>query len=123
MVFYVQDNDEALPPSNWIPKLDPYFKKRGYLTCPLDARGTVSYSINHAVAGRSSTKSSKPAKTVVLYEGRDDKLMFRHNGKAMVVFLDGHNEMIDANGQKELVWTLDGKPAKITKRPGLRPKR
>lgn len=124
IVWYGQDNDEAVPQSNWIPKLEPYFKKRGYLNCPLDARGTVSYSINHAIAGKSSAKSTRPAKTVVLYEGSNNKLLFRHDGKAMVVFLDGHSEMVDANGQKELVWTLDVKPGKVpTNRPRSRPKR
>jgi len=111
-LMYCQDYDEYFPTEKWVRGTEPYYRNRGVLTCPLDRAGTVTYSINPAVVGKPMAKIALFADTVVLYEGRDRKLSFRHDGKAMVAFADGHCKMLDAREAKDLVWTLDGKPAR-----------
>lgn len=124
VMLYSQDNDEVFPSQSWVQKIEPYHKNNSVLACPLDSAGTITYSINTAVAGKSLMKVSKPAETVLLYEGRNGKLTFRHNGKAMVAFADGHCKMVDTNQATRLVWTLNDKPSKgSSSRSEPRPKR
>ena len=40
----------------------------------------------------------------MIYEGKNGKLDFRHEGKATVGFADGHAKLIDAQGAKKLRW-------------------
>ena len=46
----------------------------------------------------------EPAETVMIYEGKNGKLDFRHNGRATVGFADGHVKLTDAEGAKKLRW-------------------
>lgn len=124
VLMYSQDNDEVFPSQSWVQKIEPYHRNDSILACPLDSVGTITYSINTAVAGKSLMKVSKPAETVLLYEGRNGKLSFRHNGKAMIAFADGHCKMVDTKQATRLVWTLNDKPSKgSSSRSEPRPKR
>jgi prepilin-type processing-associated H-X9-DG protein len=86
----------------WKKSILPYLKNTSFLTCPLDAKDVVSYSINPLVAGKALSAFAAPAKTVLLYEGKGGKLLFRHNGRAAVAFVDGHAELVDAAKAKTL---------------------
>lgn len=43
-------------------------------------------------------------RTVMFYEGRDEKLIFRYNGKAAVCFVDGHTALVSPEEAKSLIW-------------------
>jgi prepilin-type processing-associated H-X9-DG protein len=105
-IMYASDMDDVLKfgVSNWADKIYPYIKNKAVQTCPEDGKGVVSYSINPKIAGKSFSKVRKPAETVLLYEGKDGKLNFRHSGRAAVAFCDGHAKLINAQQAKNLVW-------------------
>jgi prepilin-type processing-associated H-X9-DG protein len=105
-IMYASDMDDVLKfgVSNWTEKVYPYIKNRAILTCPEDAKGVVSYSINPKIAGKNLAKIKRPADTVMLYEGKGGKLNFRHGGRATVAFCDGHAKLINAQQAKSLVW-------------------
>jgi len=100
------DNDDyfKVQANAWKKALMPYIKNEALFTCPLDPKGTVSYSINPAMAGFNVVKVKDPAKTVLLYEGSKGKLNFRHGGYAAVAFADGHAKMVNAEQAKSLIW-------------------
>jgi len=45
---------------------------------------------------------SDPANTVLVYEGKDGKLNFHHNGRAAVAFADGRARLIGGAEAKNL---------------------
>jgi len=125
VLMRTQDYDEVMPPKDWVPAVFPYFKNRSMLTCPLDTAGRVTYSFNAALAGKSLAIFQWPADTVAVYEGANGVLDFRHGGKAMVGFVDGHCKMIDAREARTLRWTPDGSrtPPTVQPKTGSAPKR
>lgn len=100
------DNDDffKVKANAWKKALMPYVKNEAIFTCPLDPKGTVSYSINPAMAGLSATAVKDVSRTVLLYEGSKGKLNFRHGGYAAVAFVDGHAKMVNAEEAKSLIW-------------------
>jgi len=107
LIMLASDNDDVLKVTvaNWTKKVLPYLDKNANLfTCPDDVKGAVSYGINPRVAGVTSFSINEPTRTVLIYEGKDGQLNFRHNGKAAVAFIDGHCEMVTKEQAKKLVW-------------------
>ncbi len=100
------DNDDyfKVKANAWKKAIMPYVKNEAIFTCPLDPKGTVSYSINPAIAGITQTSINDIARTVLLYEGSKGKLNFRHGGYAAVAFADGHAKMVNAEEAKKLIW-------------------
>ena len=72
--------------------------------CNADAEGADSYAFNSALQGRPVYAFPKIQETVMLYEGKDGVLQFKHDGKAAVVFLDGKVAFVDAVAAKKLRW-------------------
>ena len=101
-----QDNDETfkLKADSYKKSLMPYIKSEAVFKCPADPSGGVSYSFNSALAGLNYAKIKSPAETVMIYEGKNGKLEFRHDGRAAVGFADGHAKMVNAEGAKKLRW-------------------
>ncbi|MCW3052784.1 MAG: hypothetical protein JWN14_1954 [Chthonomonadales bacterium] len=119
VMVYVQDYDEVTPRKNasYVDQIDAYIKNREIFTCPLDPAGTISYTFNSGVAGIPLSAIASPAKTVMLYEGKAGKLDYRHDGKAVVGFMDGHVKQIGSDEAAGLIWTVKApkpvaKPAK-----------
>ena len=105
-MMYLQDYDEkfGFKPAAYKKSLMPYLKNEAVFHCPSDKSGTVSYSFNASLAGRKMAQIGSPARTVMLYEGKDGKLDFRHKGFASVAFADGHAKLISATAAKSLRW-------------------
>jgi prepilin-type processing-associated H-X9-DG protein len=89
-----------------------YLRSNKILTCPLDPPNTISYSFNSALMGKSLTKVAAPALTIMFYEGSNGKLNFRHDGKAMICFADGHAKGITANDLKFYTWDPSKRPSR-----------
>jgi len=77
---------------------DPKLKA---LACPAGSPGS-SYVYNNAIAGMRQADMTNPADVVVLYEAKDGKPDFRHDGKIMIAFADGHIARMTWNGFSQL---------------------
>lgn len=105
-MMFLQDHQEAfaLQAKKYKEALLPYVRNEKIFQCPLDRSGMVSYAFNANLEGRKQADLKAPAQTVMLYEGKESKLLFRHNGKAGVVFADGHAQMLTEEQAKSLIW-------------------
>jgi len=111
-LMYVADYEDVFPPAvKWESAVEPYYKNRAVLACPLDKRGSVSYSMNPALSRAIVTQVLFPADTVLFYDGKDGKFNFRHQGKAAVTFADGHAELIDPARAATVRWNLESSPS------------
>jgi len=106
MMQFLQDNDEkyALKASSFKKSLMPYIKSEMIFRCPDDKSGAVSYSFNRNLENVSQTRLARVSETVMLYEGKNGRLDFRHNGRANVAFADGHVKLINQQQAKTLRW-------------------
>jgi prepilin-type processing-associated H-X9-DG protein len=105
LVFAADKNDVfRFDSKNWVQAIQPYLTNMDIFTCPLNPKGTISYSINPEIAGKSTVAIGSPAETVLVYEGRDGNLNIRHDGTAVVAFCDGHVMAIDKEKAKKLRW-------------------
>lgn len=110
--MFTQDHNETYTFTNktWIESLKPYFgvTNRPILVCPDDKpqheQLKTSYSFNDNLTNASWESIDDPVKTIMLYEGKDGELNFRHNGKANVAFADGHVKAVDTEEAKSLLW-------------------
>src|SRR5207244_2572565 len=100
------DNDETfkLKAETYKQSLMPYIRNEAVFKCPADRGSGASYSFNANLAGLNLAKVVAPAETVLIYEGKNGKLNFRHEGKAVVGFADGSAKLIDAENAKKLRW-------------------
>lgn len=106
ILMFTTDNDDYLrfTPVNWLKKVRPYAQEPVSYTCPLDKSGTISYSLNANIAGKSTVSIKNVMQTVLLYEGNNGKLTFRHRGKACVAFIDGSAKLVTVEEAKKLIW-------------------
>ncbi|MCC7229321.1 MAG: hypothetical protein IT203_02940 [Fimbriimonadaceae bacterium] len=84
--------------------LNPYTKNDRLWSCPEGPSNVVAYSLNANLLKKSANSLKDPANTVLMYEGSQGKLVFRHAGYAAVSFADGHARVIDAQYSKKLRW-------------------
>lgn len=103
---YAQDNGGGynFKPTAYEAALTPYVKNKRDFHCPLDTKGESSYSFNRYLAGQKLSAIASPSTTVLIYEGKNETLNFRHNGKASVGFADGHVKLVTATEAKSLRW-------------------
>ncbi len=115
LTMYLQDHDEVYPPKNALygKSIAPYVKNADVFTCPLDAKGTVSYTMNPNMQAAQLAAVMYPARTVLVYEGKNRQLSFRHDGKAVVAFADGHAKLVTPAEAKTLYWYPNGKTAQF----------
>ncbi len=106
ILMFTGDNDDYLrfTAVNWLNKVRPYAQEPFSYTCPLDKSGTFSYSLNANVAGKSTVSIKNVMQTVLLYEGKNGKLTFRHRGRACVAFVDGSAKLVTPEEAKKLIW-------------------
>ena len=82
----------------------PYLKNNSIFHCPSDKPGVDSFSFNANLQGIALSKVKKPAEMVMVYEGANGVLNFRHGGSANVGFVDGHVKLMTKEQAKNLVW-------------------
>jgi prepilin-type processing-associated H-X9-DG protein len=106
LIMFATDYDDTLKltAANWQKKIASYVKDTTAFTCPEDKAGSTSYSLNANIVGKVLTYLEDPSRTVLVYEGKDGKLIFRHGGKAMVGFADGHVTAVTPETAKNLLW-------------------
>jgi prepilin-type processing-associated H-X9-DG protein len=103
---YVQDHNNKYPPSasGFKAAVFPYLKSEQIFRCPTDTAGSVDYSLNTKLRGVSLEKLADPSQVVAVYEGSNQKLEFRHEGKAVVGFADGHVKALTPAQAQMLRW-------------------
>jgi prepilin-type processing-associated H-X9-DG protein len=103
-ILYINDYNDTFMKSgsNVVAKIHPYIKRDELWNCPTTRKR--AYSVNSKLYGVDFTKISQPTQTIMVYEGSNFHLDFRHQGKAAVGFADGHAKMIDATQLKSLRW-------------------
>ena len=104
LMEYVQDNNGKLPPSAADYKSAIYVKEAAIFHCPADTPGAESYSMNTTLQGVSIDKIAQPDRVVTLYEGKNQTLDFRHDGKAVVGFADGGVRTVTPAEAQGLKW-------------------
>ena len=105
LVQYAQDYNKY-PPSaaGYKAAVFPYIKSEQVFHCPDDSGGGESYSFNTNLQGKNIAALNAPADTVMVYEGNGQTLDFRHEGKAVVGFADGHVQVMTREEAKTLRW-------------------
>jgi prepilin-type processing-associated H-X9-DG protein len=91
----------------WVQAVLPYVKNLQLFHCPDDrnkGEGVTSYSFNENLQGVGLNNLARPSEIVMLYEGKDVKLEFRHDVRATVGFADGHVKLINEEQAKALIW-------------------
>jgi prepilin-type processing-associated H-X9-DG protein len=85
-----------------------YGKSEAIFRCPADENSSVpahySYAFNPFLEGVALSKIADLASTVMIYEGKNRQLDFRHRGGANVGFADGHIKLIHPQEAKSLRW-------------------
>lgn len=104
---FMQDNNDkfALKAVSYKDKAMPYIKSEQVFHCPSDSGGSgVSYSFNQKLEGVPIAKVKQPDTTIMVYEGQNQTLDFRHDNKAVVGFVDGSVRAIRQDEAGSLSW-------------------
>lgn len=106
LIQYAQDHNEKLPSSAAAYKdaISPYIKSEAVFRCPSQESGGAAYSMNVNLQGKSLDDLAHPEKVVLIYEGQNQTLDFRHEGKAVVGFADGHDKALTQDQAQNLKW-------------------
>lgn len=123
LLMYCQDYDEIFPrrKASYKDLIFPYIKSDKVFTCPLDTPGTLSYRINPNLQGATLASIVAPAQTVLLYEGKGDRPDFRHDGRAVIIFADGHARLTSEAQMGDCFWYPAGaRPAPPTSKAGIK---
>ena len=104
LMQYIQDHNDKYPGGDYKAAIQPYTMSEQLFHCPSNSVGGESYSFNANLQGVSIAKISSPQSTVVVYEGREQTLDFRHDGKAVVGFADGSVRAIPKDEAPALRW-------------------
>lgn len=105
-IMFATDYDERLPKTvaGWHKAIFPYCKNEALFKAPGFQGKGDSYSLNPNVANKVQTSFSKPAETVLLYQGKDGKLDYSIGGVAAIAYADGHCRLVKPEDAKKLRW-------------------
>ena len=108
MYFYERGEKFDLTPLAYkdkaMPEISRLMGNKGIFHCPADkgVPGSSSYSYNTNLNGHTMAETN--LQTVMVYEGKDGKLDFRHDGFALVALVDGYTEFINKSSAEQLRW-------------------
>ena len=108
-------NSLAVAPEYLEEAISPYLKDESVFFVP---NSYERYAFNANLSGRyidmmngvafppptPTSFVAQPEKVILFYEGRDEKLNFRYDGRAAVSFTDGHVALISPDEAKNLRW-------------------
>jgi len=106
-LLYATDYDGVLPnnTATFRTLIFPYVQRSEVFTCPLDPSGTSASLFNGNLVNVATNTVQSPNQTVLIYEGNAQKLNYRHDSRASVVFVDGRCKLITPNQAANLLWT------------------
>ncbi len=100
---FVQDYDGHFRFENefWREAVKPYVARDALFLIP----GTQTpYTFNDNLSDKTLNAINEPARTVLFYEGSDQKPAFRYGGKAAICFVDGHVGLVTPEDAETLIW-------------------
>jgi prepilin-type processing-associated H-X9-DG protein len=104
ILMHAQDHEEKLPEATDIWQtlnVDP-----NILICPTKGKKVKNaYGYNNAVSGKEIESFADPAETMLTFDAWEGKPDYRHNGRLVASYVDGHIEM---------VWDPDRSPSADT---------
>jgi prepilin-type processing-associated H-X9-DG protein len=95
----------AIPRGKTRETLSSYVNNRDVWRLASDPKGFVAYSFNEALSNVRFVELREPSRTVLIYEGSNKQLNFRHEGRAAVGFADGSARLISRSDASGLRWT------------------
>lgn len=95
----------AMNGRTFMPALLPYTASKNEFYCPADKSGKVTYSFNTHLTNVARRSIVEPEKLVMIYEGKNGQLDFRHNGHALVGFTACNVRLVNREEAKSLRWT------------------
>jgi prepilin-type processing-associated H-X9-DG protein len=103
VLMFAQDYDDryAFAPQYLQEAILPYVKSKELFLVP---GSQEAYSFNANLSDQSIADLKEPSKTVMFYEGADEKPTFRYDGKAAIGFADGHVVLVSPEDAKNLIW-------------------
>jgi len=106
--MYAQDYDEMYPNPTvkYQSLISPYVSRMEIFKCALDAKSAISYSLNMNLQNRSLKDVANPTHTVLIYEGHNGVVDYRHEGRAAIALADGHARLMTETEVKALIWKL-----------------
>ena len=111
--FSQNEGSIAVAPEYIEEALESYVKNDSVFSVP---NSYERYAFNANLAGRSigigdgitrplfANLVAQPEKVILFYEGRDEKLNFRYDGRAAVSFADGHVALVSPDEAKDVRW-------------------
>ena len=81
-----------------------YLKPPDVPRCPLDRSSGQSYLMNQRLQGKRFHEVTIPEDTVMLYEGKAQTLLFRHDRRAVVGMADGSVRLVNEQQSRTLRW-------------------
>lgn len=105
-LIFATDSDDriATTAAGWHKAIFPYVKNEKLFRAANDPKSGDSFNLNPAVANVAMSRIKAPAKTVMVYQGRQGKLEFYNGGKAAVAFCDGSAKILTPAEAKKLNW-------------------
>ncbi len=76
--------------NDWKAQLLPYLKDANVLVCDRNADKAAGYSMNFHFGIGETFYADRDRRTILIYEGKDEKFVFCHKGKTNILFKDGH---------------------------------
>lgn len=81
--------------------INPYLPNSSLWTVP----GTKEKILfNERLSGKNIAQIAEPARTILFYDGADEKPIYRYEGKTAVALADGHVELANAERFKTFLW-------------------
>ncbi len=109
MVQYTQDHNGKLPPSaaKYQQAISSYGISPQFFHCPAAESGENDYAMNANLQGIDLDNLANPRKVVLIYEGQNQTLDFRHDGKTVIGFADGHDKALTPAQVQSWIQTQD----------------
>jgi hypothetical protein len=106
LLMFLQDNDDRFPTKadSYKAVVMAYVRDRDVFNCPSTGKATVAYSLNTQLQGKLLGSIRKPELTVMIYEGKQGKLEFRHDGRATVALANGRVQRVTPAEARAFRW-------------------
>ena len=103
LLQFVQDYEViyAFLPEFQEEALKPYLKNSEVWNVP---GSNEKFRFNARLSGKNPVPVGEAARTILFYDGADEKPIFRYDGKTAVALADGHVELADAEQFKTFLW-------------------
>ena len=72
--------------------------------CPVDRSSGESYLMNANLQGKRFHEVPLPEVTVMLYEGKAQRILYRHNGRAAIGMADGSVRLVNEQQSRTVKW-------------------